>query len=97
MVCLGTLLLSLYFQMGSIGGGAFESSDASDNQVPVPSQPSHSVFKPGMGPQDFGTAYRPYQEGGRPMTYIDRMAEKKQVEEVLHHTISNNFLYRSFY
>lgn len=74
-----------FLQMGSIGAGAAEATDGQDNLGPDPGQqnpPNHSVFKPGMGPQDFGTAYRPYHDGGRPSFYMDRSAEKKQVEEV---------------
>ncbi|XP_069700585.1 dosage compensation regulator mle [Periplaneta americana] len=40
------------------------------------------VFQPGMGPNEMGEAYRPYQrDGDRPLTYIDRLAEQQKVEE----------------
>ncbi|KAK3930801.1 Dosage compensation regulator [Frankliniella fusca] len=66
--------------MGSSGGAS--SADGSGNQdQPQPLFPNRPVFQAGMGPQDFGQAYRPYNEGGGPMTYIDRLAEKRQVEE----------------
>lgn len=63
------------------GGGGFDHADGSSGAPPTHSQ-THSVFQPGMGPQDIGTAYRPYHESGRQMTYMDRLAEQKQVEEV---------------
>lgn len=49
--------------------------------VPSSEGSNPSVFQHGLGPQDIGQAYRPYNESGRPMTYIDRIAEQKQVEE----------------
>ncbi|PSN38206.1 Dosage compensation regulator [Blattella germanica] len=40
------------------------------------------VFQPGMGPNEIGEAYRPYQrDGDRPFTYMDRLAEQQKVEE----------------
>ncbi|KAK7867141.1 hypothetical protein R5R35_005856 [Gryllus longicercus] len=41
------------------------------------------VFQPGMGPNEMGEAYRPYQKDGdnRPFTYIDRLAEQQEVEK----------------
>lgn len=40
------------------------------------------VFQPGMGPNEIGEAYRPYQrDGDRPQTYMDRLAEQQKVEE----------------
>lgn len=63
------------------GGGGFDHADGSSGPPPILSQ-THSVFQPGMGPQDIGAAYRPYHESGRQITYMDRLAEQKQVEEV---------------
>nr|CAD7444842.1 unnamed protein product [Timema bartmani] len=44
---------------------------------------SRPVFQPGMGPNEIGEAYRPYQGSGdnKPFSYIDRIAEQKKVEE----------------
>nr|CAD7414747.1 unnamed protein product [Timema poppensis] len=44
---------------------------------------SRPVFQPGMGPNEIGEAYRPYQGSGdnKPFSYIDRIAEQKRVEE----------------
>lgn len=64
------------------GGTTNDAADGSGNpDQPQPLFPNRPVFQHGMGPQDFGQAYRPYSEGGGPMTYIDRMAEQRQVEE----------------
>lgn len=70
------------------GGGAYvgDGSGAGDS---TSTYPNRSVFQPGMGPQDFGQAYRPYNEGGRSITYLDRLAEQKQVEEVNSKTLAN--------
>lgn len=66
-------------QGGGGGGGG------SGEQVgPISSTPNRSVFREGEGPNDFGQAYRPYNERGnqdRPYTYMDRMADQKRVEE----------------
>lgn len=40
----------------------------------------------GLGPQDLGTAYRPYHDGGQqrdfgPQSYLDRVNEKVTMEE----------------
>lgn len=44
---------------------------------------THAVFQPGMGPSEYGEAYRPYQKDGeKPFSVIDRIAEQKRVEEV---------------
>ncbi|XP_001604965.2 dosage compensation regulator isoform X1 [Nasonia vitripennis] len=44
--------------------------------------PSRPVFRDGMTPNDFGQAYRPYNERGeKDYTYIDRLADQKRVEE----------------
>ena len=44
--------------------------------------PMRSVFRDGMGPNDIGQAYRPYNDGGQGnYTYIDRLAEQKKVED----------------
>nr|CAD7589642.1 unnamed protein product [Timema genevievae] len=45
---------------------------------------SRPVFQPGMGPNEIGEAYRPYQGSGdnKPFSYIDRIAEQKKVEEM---------------
>ncbi|KAJ8672784.1 hypothetical protein QAD02_004044 [Eretmocerus hayati] len=45
------------------------------------STPNRSVFRDGMGPNDFGQAYRPYSDRGENYTYIDRIAEQKRVED----------------
>lgn len=43
---------------------------------------THAVFQPGMGPSEYGEAYRPYQKDGeKPFSVIDRIAEQKRVEE----------------
>ncbi|KAK6620959.1 hypothetical protein RUM43_011258 [Polyplax serrata] len=44
---------------------------------------SKPVFQPGMRPDLMGEAYRPYKEGdaNSSYTYIDRMTEKKHLEE----------------
>ncbi|XP_076179426.1 dosage compensation regulator mle [Ptiloglossa arizonensis] len=44
--------------------------------------PSKSVFQDGMGPNDIGPAYRPYNEHGHGnYTYMDRIADQKKVED----------------
>lgn len=46
------------------------------------SGPLKSVFQDGMGPNDIGQAYRPYNEQGRGnYTYMDRIADQKRVED----------------
>ncbi|XP_066599251.1 dosage compensation regulator mle isoform X2 [Prorops nasuta] len=40
------------------------------------------VFQDGMGPNDIGRAYRPYNERGQSnYTYMDRLADQKKIEE----------------
>ncbi|XP_043664473.1 dosage compensation regulator isoform X1 [Vespula pensylvanica] len=47
-----------------------------------PLPPIKSVFQDGMGPNDIGQAYRPYNEHGQSnYTYIDRLADQKKVED----------------
>ncbi|XP_049811286.1 dosage compensation regulator isoform X1 [Schistocerca nitens] len=58
---------------------AAEVKDDADGQK-QPAGPVHQVFQPGMGPSEFGEAYRPYNREG-PFTVIDRIAEQKKVEE----------------
>ncbi|XP_074099663.1 dosage compensation regulator mle isoform X1 [Cotesia typhae] len=44
--------------------------------------PQRSVFQDGMGPNDIGQAYRPYNDRGESnYTYMDRIADQKRVEE----------------
>lgn len=44
--------------------------------------PIRSVFQGGMGPNDIGQAYRPYNERGQSnYTYMDRLADQKRVED----------------
>lgn len=49
-----------------------------------------SGFQPSMpmapvpGLRDEGNVYRPIQQGGRPMTYMERVEERKKVEDVRH-------------
>ncbi|KAK0088841.1 hypothetical protein PV325_010438 [Microctonus aethiopoides] len=51
-------------------------------ESPIPNIPTRSVFEDGMGPDDIGQAYRPYNNRGQSnYTYIDRIAEQKNVEE----------------
>lgn len=51
-------------------------------ELPIPNTPMRSVFEDGMGPDDIGQAYRPYNNRGQSnYTYIDRIAEQKNVEE----------------
>ncbi|XP_072762492.1 dosage compensation regulator mle isoform X1 [Anoplolepis gracilipes] len=46
------------------------------------STPIKSVFQGGMGPNDIGQAYRPYNEHGQNnYTYMDRLADQKRVED----------------
>lgn len=46
------------------------------------STPMKSVFQGGMGPNDIGQAYRPYNERGQSnYTYMDRLADQKKVED----------------
>ena len=46
------------------------------------STPNKPVFRDGMGPNDFGQAYKPYSERGENnYTYLDRLADQKRVEE----------------
>jgi len=46
------------------------------------STPIKSVFQGGMGPNDIGQAYRPYNERGQSnYTYMDRLADQKKVED----------------
>ncbi|XP_018058679.1 PREDICTED: dosage compensation regulator isoform X1 [Atta colombica] len=53
--------------------------DAIKNEV---STPIKSVFQGGMGPNDIGQAYRPYNERGQSnYTYMDRLADQKKVED----------------
>lgn len=60
-------------------GGAGEGSVAGAINTNTPSKP---VFRDGMTPNDFGQAYRPYNERGeKDYTYIDRLADQKRVEE----------------
>lgn len=55
---------------------------SSDINVNPPPPPLKSVFQDGMGPNDIGQAYRPYNERGqKDYTYLDRIAEQKRVEE----------------
>lgn len=49
---------------------------------PEISAPVKSVFQGGMGPNDIGQAYRPYNEHGQNnYTYMDRLADQKRVED----------------
>ncbi|KAG7203525.1 hypothetical protein KM043_013578 [Ampulex compressa] len=44
--------------------------------------PVKSVFQDGLGPNDIGRAYRPYNEHGQgDYTYIDRIADQKRLED----------------
>lgn len=44
--------------------------------------PMKSVFQYGMGPNDIGQAYRPYNEHGQSnYTYMNRLADQKKVED----------------
>ncbi|KYN40307.1 Dosage compensation regulator [Trachymyrmex septentrionalis] len=53
--------------------------DAIKNEVLTPIK---SVFQGGMGPNDIGQAYRPYNEHGQSnYTYMDRLADQKKVED----------------
>ncbi|KAK9882966.1 hypothetical protein WA026_001182 [Henosepilachna vigintioctopunctata] len=61
-----------------------------NEQAPLssgPSQPSHSVFGRGMGPESFGEAYRPLNRSGDDnfgqdkWHYMDRAQEQKRLEE----------------
>lgn len=46
------------------------------------SMPTKSVYQGGMGPNDIGQAYRPYNEHGQSnYTYMDRLADQKKVED----------------
>ncbi|XP_021914337.1 dosage compensation regulator [Zootermopsis nevadensis] len=71
-------------------GPATDAKDALPSDLPSggPTAPHVSlgltrpVFQPGMGPNEIGEAYRPYQrDGDRPQTYMDRLAEQQKVEE----------------
>lgn len=71
-------------------GPATDVKDAPPAELPPggPSAPHVSlgltrpVFQPGMGPNEIGEAYRPYQrDGDQPQTYMDRLAEQQKVEE----------------
>ncbi|KYN07300.1 PREDICTED: dosage compensation regulator isoform X1 [Cyphomyrmex costatus] len=54
-------------------------ADTMKNEVLTPVK---SVFQGGMGPNDIGQAYRPYNERGQSnYTYIDRLADQKKVED----------------
>lgn len=49
---------------------------------PGSSAPARTVFQDGLGPNDIGQAYRPCNDRGQSnYTYIDRIAEQKNVEE----------------
>lgn len=53
-----------------------------DNIKMEVSTPVKSVFQGGMGPNDIGQAYRPYNEHGQNnYTYMDRLADQKKVED----------------
>jgi len=62
-----------------------------DNTLPTTTQdnvkieistPIRSVFQGGMGPNDIGQAYRPYNEHGQSnYTYMNRLADQKKVED----------------
>lgn len=55
---------------------------ALDNIKAETSTPIRSVFQGGMGPNDIGQAYRPYNERGQSnYTYMDRLADQKKVED----------------
>ncbi|XP_011338594.1 dosage compensation regulator isoform X2 [Ooceraea biroi] len=50
--------------------------------VKMEAMPMKSVFQGGMGPNDIGQAYRPYNEHGQSnYTYMDRLADQKKVED----------------
>ncbi|XP_071629985.1 dosage compensation regulator mle isoform X1 [Temnothorax longispinosus] len=54
---------------------------AADGTKSEPSTPK-PVFQGGMGPNDIGQAYRPYNERGQSnYTYMDRLADQKRVED----------------
>lgn len=58
------------------------STSSSTLELNVNATPFRSVFQDGMGPNDIGQAYRPYnQQGQKDYTYIDRIAEQKRVED----------------
>lgn len=54
-----------------------------DNATPlISTSVAKPVFQEGMGPNEIGQAYRPYNEHGQNnYTYIDRLADSKKVEE----------------
>ena len=53
-----------------------------DEANSVSAAPTRPVFRDGMGPNDIGQAYRPYNERGQGnYTYMDRLADQKRVEE----------------
>lgn len=63
--------------------GAPPTTVPAPTDLPTGSQtPARPVFQEGMGPNEMGQAYRPYNERGQGnYTYIDRLAEQKKVEE----------------
>ena len=57
-------------------------SSGPDEANSGPATPARKVFQDGMGPNDIGQAYRPYNERGQGnYTYMDRLADQKKVEE----------------
>ena len=63
-------------------GPAAQIPEATDGFNSQPKGPVKSVFSDGMGPNDIGQAYRPYNEGGQSnYTYLDRIADQKKVED----------------
>nr|CAD7398713.1 unnamed protein product [Timema cristinae] len=68
----------------SVGDAPSGDGSLPDGGPPLPEggTTSRPVFQPGMGPNEIGEAYRPYQgSGDKPFSYIDRIAEQKRVEE----------------
>lgn len=59
-------------------------TDTTESAIITNPAPMRPVFQPGMGPNEIGEAYRPYNEknDGQSYTYKDRIADQKKVEEV---------------
>lgn len=75
--------------IGSSGGARQQEGDGPDfskKSGGMQSLMAANVFKDGMGPQDLGNAYRPYNEGGEgrdfgPQSYMDRAQQQQRMEE----------------
>jgi ATP-dependent RNA helicase A len=64
-----------------VDAGMPSPSIADCNRQNIDTTPTKPVFKDGMGPNDFGQAYKLYSSRGENYTYMDRLADQKRIEE----------------